>query len=320
MLSRRNFLFAAAAATLAGASMPRIAWGGFAQSQVTEWSRRRLFLDSVLGRVAYVDAGKGRAVLMLHGYPLNGFQWRDVLDRLSLTHRCIVPDFMGLGWSVPAQAEKVDPASQVRMLVSLLDHLRIDQVHVIANDSGGAVAQLLALDQPARVASLLLTNCDTAMQSPPPAMREVIELSKQGKYADAWLDPWLEDKRKARAPDGLGGMCFSNPENPTDEAIQMYLGPLLSSAASRRLVEAYAVALGDNVLKDVNPRFKTLKMPVRILWGQDDTIFSPENADFLDRSWGNSRGIRKVAHAKLFWPEEQPELIAEEAYALWAGG
>jgi len=317
MLSRRNFLFAGAAAVLAG-TLPRIATAGYAQAQATEWTRRRSFLGNASGRIAYVDAGSGDAVLMLHGYPLNGFQWRGVVEQLSLAHRCIVPDFMGLGWSVPAHAGKVDPWSQVRMLVSLLDHLRISSVHVIANDSGGAVAQLLALEQPSRIASLLLTNCDTALQSPPPAMHEVIELSKQGRYASTWLDPWLEHTDKARAPDGFGGMCYSDPENPTDEAIRMYFGPLLSSIESRRRVEAYAIALEENVLSDANPRFKSLRVPVRILWGQDDVIFSRENADFLDRSWGNSHGVRKVAHAKLFWPEEQPGLIVEEARALWS--
>jgi hypothetical protein len=42
-------------------------------------------------------------------------------------------------------------------------------------------------------------------------------------------------------------------------------------------------------------------------------------ADWLDRTFPRSRGVRRVAGAKLFFPEEIPELIAEEALALWAG-
>ena len=58
-------------------------------------------------------------------------------------------------------------------------------------------------------------------------------------------------------------------------------------------------------------------MPVRILWGTGDTIFSPGSAGYLDRTFGNSRGVRRISGAKLFWPEERPDIIAEEALRLW---
>jgi hypothetical protein len=37
----------------------------------------------------------------------------------------------------------------------------------------------------------------------------------------------------------------------------------------------------------------------------------------LDRSFGNSRGVRRLAGSKTFWPEEFPEILAEEAQRLW---
>jgi hypothetical protein len=40
-------------------------------------------------------------------------------------------------------------------------------------------------------------------------------------------------------------------------------------------------------------------------------------ADWLDRALPRSRGVRRVQGTKLFFPEEMPELIAEEASALW---
>ena len=57
--------------------------------------------------------------------------------------------------------------------------------------------------------------------------------------------------------------------------------------------------------------------PVRIVWGMADTIFSTANADYLDRAFGGSRGVRRLDGSKLFWPEERPDVIAEEARALW---
>ena len=40
-------------------------------------------------------------------------------------------------------------------------------------------------------------------------------------------------------------------------------------------------------------------------------------AEWLDRTLPGSRGVRRVEGAKVFFPEEMPELIAEEAKLLW---
>ncbi len=107
----------------------------------------------------------GDAALFLHGFPLNGFQWRSALDRLSRYRRCVVPDFLGLGFAEVAPNQAVTPAAQVEMLAALLDSLSIQRVDLVANDSGGAVAQLFAIRHPERVSTLLLTNCDTEPDS-----------------------------------------------------------------------------------------------------------------------------------------------------------
>jgi hypothetical protein len=56
---------------------------------------------------------------------------------------------------------------------------------------------------------------------------------------------------------------------------------------------------------------------MRIVWGTGDDIFSCASAAYLDRLFANSRGVRLLPEAKLFWPEEFPEVIAEEAVRLW---
>jgi len=48
-----------------------------------------------------------------------------------------------------------------------------------------------------------------------------------------------------------------------------------------------------------------------------DNIFSRASPDYLDRILANSRGVRRIPGAKLFFPEEMPELVAEEAMRLW---
>jgi pimeloyl-ACP methyl ester carboxylesterase len=58
-------------------------------------------------------------------------------------------------------------------------------------------------------------------------------------------------------------------------------------------------------------------VPTRIVWGDADTIFSAGSARYLARSFGNSRGLRVLAKAKLFWPEERPDVLAAQARLLW---
>jgi pimeloyl-ACP methyl ester carboxylesterase len=200
------------------------------------------------------------------------------------------------------------------MLAELLDTLGIDTVDMVANDSGGAVAQLFLVSYPHRVRSLLLTNCDTEPDCPPPAMKPVLELAHQGQFVPQWLAPWLADKTLARSPQGLGGMTFTYSHNPTDEAIDYYLGPLV--AAPDR-THAYALGLEHNSLAGIEVKLRRSTVPTRIIWGTGDTIFAAESPDYLDRSFGNSRGVRLVPGGKLFFPEEFPEVIAEEARRLW---
>jgi haloalkane dehalogenase len=53
------------------------------------------------------------------------------------------------------------------------------------------------------------------------------------------------------------------------------------------------------------------------VWGTGDFLFDVAWAEWLDRTFPNSRGLHRVEGAKLFFPEEQPDLIAEEALTLW---
>jgi len=132
-----------------------------------------------------------------------------------------------------------------------------------------------------------------------------------------WIEPWYENRDHARGADQFGGMCYADPANPTDEAIEMYFGPILSSSARAAQAEAHAIAQGANALSGIGPALARSPVPTRIVWGMADRIFDPGNADFLDRSFGNSRGVRRLETGKLFWPEERPDVIADEAHALW---
>jgi pimeloyl-ACP methyl ester carboxylesterase len=285
------------------------------------WHAARRFVETSFGRIAYVErghAGSRNAALFLHGFPLNGFQWRGAFDRLSPYRRCVAPDFLALGHTEVAAGQSVAPDAQAQMVAAVLETLGIDRVDLVANDSGGAVAQLLVARHPERVRSVLLTNCDTEPESPPLALKPVIEMAHAGTYADRWLVPWVANKTLARSPSGLGGLTYTYPDRLGDETIDCYLAPLVASAARKALVNAYAVSLERNPLVGIAPALRRCSAPMRVVWGMGDDIFSAASPEYLTRTFGNARGVRRVPGAKLFFPEEFPDLIAEEARRLWA--
>jgi len=286
--------------------------------QARDWHASRRFIGTRFGNIAYADHGDGRVVLFLHGFPLNSYQWRGAIARLSPYRRCLAPDWLGLGYTQVAAGVSITPATQVQMLMALLDKLSIRDVDIIANDSGGAVAQLFFTQHPERVRSVLLTNCDVENNCPPPAVVPVIELAQQGRFADEWLAPWVADKSLARSDKGLGGMTFTYPEKLADETIDMYLRPLVESPQRKALTNAYAIGLAPNPLAGTEALLKQSRLPVRVVWGTGDTIFSPDDAAYLDHTLPRSQGVRRIEGAKLFFPEEFPDVIAEEARKLWA--
>jgi pimeloyl-ACP methyl ester carboxylesterase len=261
-----------------------------------------------------VERGSGPAALFLHGAPLNGFQWRGALERLCAHRRCIAPDFMGLGYSeVPAQ-QSLAASAQVTMLAALLDALAVAKVDLVASDSGGAVAQLFLVRYPERVRTLLLTNCDVEPDSPPKGVQPAIDMARAGTLADATAK-WLSDRALARST--FGAAVYRDPARLADETIDYYVQPLVSSPLRRQQYHAFHLALTPNPLAGIEAALARSTVPVKVVWGASDTIFSLADADYLDRTFPRSRGVRRVPEGKLFFQEEFPDVIAEEARRLW---
>ncbi|MDB5457608.1 MAG: alpha/beta hydrolase [Caulobacter sp.] len=322
-MRRREFLIStglAATAISVGLSAkaadPAVARADVAASR--RYTAERRFVETRFGRIAYVDRGQGPTALFLHGFPLSGFQWRGAIERLSPYRRCLAPDSLGLGHTEPAPGQSLAPAAQVEMIAAFLDAMSVKTVDLVANDSGGAIAQLFVTRYPDRVRTLLLTNCDVETDSPPPALLPVIALARAGTYPDLWLAPWVADKALCRSPAGLGGLCYSNPAHPTDAAIDEYLAPLVATPARKALVNAYTLGLEINPLAGVEAKLRRCQVPTRMIWGLKDEIFSPRSPAYLAAILPNFRGVREIADGKLFFPEEHPDLVAEEARALWA--
>lgn len=285
-------------------------WSGSA----ADFHATRRMAKTRFGNIAYVERGRGEAALFVHAFLSNGFQWRGAIGPLSAYRRCIAVDLMGFGYTEVAEGQGVGPDAQVEMLAAFLDALSIRRVDLIGSDSGGQAAQLFMVRYPDRVRSLLLTNCDTEPDSPPEALNPSLALAHAGTLCDVQVLPQLADKNKARADSRL---VYTDPRHPTDEAIDYYFTPLVSSPRRKALVDAYTIGLERNPMIGIEAHLKRSRIPARVVWGLDDTIFSAASPDYLDRTLGGSRGVRRLEHAKLLFAEERPEVIVEEAASLW---
>ena len=79
----------------------------------------RRYANTAFGRVAYVERGSGPVAVFVHGFPLNGFQWRDVIESLAGTRRCVALDQMGLGHTEVAANQPLELADQAAMIAAL---------------------------------------------------------------------------------------------------------------------------------------------------------------------------------------------------------
>jgi haloalkane dehalogenase len=309
-MMRRNFLAGLLMSSIQGAKSPR-------QIDVAWYQHARKFVELPVARVAYVEHGRGPAALFVHGFPLNNYQWRGALERLHPHRRCIAPDAMGLGYTQTPQAQTISPETQAEMLAMFLDALHVGTVDLVGNDSGGLVSQLFVAKYPRRVKTLLLTNCDVDENNPPKSFLPLAEAAKKGTLFDQFIVSHLNDKDLARSARGLGGLTYTHPEDLSDETIEAYFRPLMETPLRKEQFHAYAISLGRNDLVPIRENLRAWNRPARIVWGMKDTVFGVEWADWLDRTLPGSRGVRHVADAKLFFPEEMPDLIAEEAAKLW---
>src|SRR3569833_2805591 len=146
-MNRRDIIIGGAALAL---PLPAVA------ATPAEWTpaafhAARRFVDLPVGRIAWVERGSGPVAIFLHGYPLNGFQWRGAMARLAAHRRCVAIDLMGLGYSEVPEGTNLSPGAQCAMVVAFMDRMGSVAADLVSNDSATGIAQLIAADHPGRV-------------------------------------------------------------------------------------------------------------------------------------------------------------------------
>ncbi len=281
----------------------------------TEFHSLRKFADTPNARVAYLERGSGPAALLLHAFPLCGFQWRDVINDLAPARRCIAPDLMGLGYSEVAQGADISFAAQAATIAGLLDQLGIDQVDLVGNDSGGGISQVFAATYPGRVRTLTLTNCEVNDLWPTPMLEPLFDALTAGLGAEM-MKAMASDVSVARAQ---LAQVYENLDWLTPEIAQTYFGPVAATKERAELLRGFGAALKNrDQMVALAPRLRESKIPAQVIWGDADTAFDTAGSlKWLRDNLGGVRRIVNVPRAKLLFPEEHPRAVSTLLRDFW---
>lgn len=282
-------------------------------------SRRFAHVES--GRIAYFEQGRGQPALFVHGVPLNGYHWRHVIDRIRDRRRCIAIDLMGLGYTEIAPSQDVSFTAQARMIAEVMDSLEIDKVDLVANDSGGAIAQIFAAHYPNRLTSLVLTNCDVHDGWPPPQILPLIERARNGTLAPIFQPiaerPDLARERFQRGESAPLFRAYADPSVLTDDIIRLYLAPVLSSPERIRAFEKYWLAFDNTQTVAIHGALKKLEVPTLIVWGLKDFFFDKKWAYWLKDTIPGARRVVEIEDARLFFAEDRPDQLVAPMLEFW---
>src|SRR2546425_12068079 len=91
-------------------------------------------------KLHYLTAGRGPAVLLLHGYTQTSRMWRPIIPLLAEKFTVIAVDLPGIGdSSIPAD-NKIDMITAAKQIHDLVRSLKIDKARVVGHDIGLMVA------------------------------------------------------------------------------------------------------------------------------------------------------------------------------------
>lgn len=272
-------------------------------------------IETPSGRISYAEAGSGPVALFVHGVVLNKHLWRHQLSGLSDIRRCIAVDLLAHGDTEIEPNQDVSVTANANMLREVLDALRIDQVDLVGNDSGGGIAQIFAALNPNRVRSLTLTDCDTHDNWPPEAFKPFVEMVAAGGLSKM-LNAMLADKSIYRSLGALGP-GYEHPETATDEDIEIYLRPHLRSEQRTRDLERFVGAFDHKHTLAIEPQLRRLKAPTLIVWGMDDVYFPVKWAHWLAEAIPGAKPPVELPGARIFFPEERAEAFNQLLRGHW---
>lgn len=283
---------------------------------LAELDAHRHTVETPSGPISYVEVGAADApaALFVHGVGTNAYLWRHVIDGVSDLRRCVAVDLPLHGASPARPDQDFSLAALARVLLEVCDGLGLTAVDLVANDTGGAIAQIFAARHPERLRTFTLTNCDTQDNIPPEEFKPIVEQAARGELA-ATLPALAENPDLARKAVFGGG--YEQPERLSDEMIRAYLGPVVATPEAARAFERLLALIGPHDLIEVAPALKELTVPTLVVWGTADRLFELKWAYWLRDTIPGVTEVVEVPGASLFFPDERPEDLVPHLRRHW---
>ncbi|HEY6551145.1 MAG TPA: alpha/beta hydrolase [Solirubrobacterales bacterium] len=269
-------------------------------------SDQRHEIELPAGRIRYRDTGKGKPVVFVHGYLVDGRLWDGVVDRLSNRCRCIAPDWP-LGAHQVAMNPNADltPPGIAATIDSFLSALELDDVTIVGNDSGGAMSQVLVTRHPQRIGRLVLTNCDTHENFPPGIFKTMPPLAKLPGGMTALSAPF---RIKALARGAFKPFAKTRIPN---ELIDSWMAPALHDRGVKHDTKKVTVGMNKRYTLEAAEKLSNSELPLLLTWAPGDKLFPISYAQRLASTTPNAR-IVEIPDASTFVALDQPQRLADE--------
>lgn len=260
------------------------------------------------GTIAYAERGAGPVVVFVHGLLVNANLWRKVVPAVAEAgFRCITPTWPLGSHSLPmAPDADLTPPGVARLIAEFLEALELTDVTVVANDTGGALTQLLMANHPERLGRVVLTPCDAFEDFFPEPFTSLP--SRVRLPGAAWiLSRALQLGVVQRQPTAYGWL--SKRGTPA-EIITSYVRPIYASAGIRRDAQRFIGAVDNKYTLAVAAALPDFAKPVLLVRAADDKVFRPELFDRLGATLPDARLVT-VPDSYTFISEDQPDALAD---------
>lgn len=274
---------------------------------MTSSSADRSTIDIGHAVLSYRKIGSGPNLLFVHGWPLHGATWRNVVSRLDGFTRYVI-DLPGFGESVATADTALDVRAHADTVVSVIDSLGLDQVVLVGQDSGGMVCRFAAEQRPDSVKALVLAGTEIPGVHAP--LVRLFQLLARMPGAKAMFKLNMSNRFLARTPLILGGTVYDKSLLDGEFRTEV-LDPLLQSPhAMQSMVRMIREFSLDDIdaLAEVHPK---LTMPTLLMFGEDDRFFPVDKARPMAEQFGGPTEFHAFTKCKLFLHEEHPERFAE---------
>jgi len=265
------------------------------------------------GEVRYFERGTGTPVVFVHGILTNADLWRAVVpDVARAGFRCIAPDWPLGGHDIAMRADaELGPVAHADLIAELLERLDLTHVVLVANDTGGALTQIMLTRHPDRVGRVVLLPSDTFEHFFPPIFRALPPLAGVPGSMRV-LAALLRIRRLHRLPVIFGWVT----KRPLPAAVvESYLWPVGRDAGVRRDLRKLLRGVHPRHTLAAAERLRAFGKPVLLLWGTEDKLFPVRFARRLAALLPDARLV-EVPDTYTFVSEDRPDVVVRHIVAF----